>query len=135
MGALEPQPQKQMILAIVQLVSGVLTLILGFCVMPTLVGMVGGCVTSPCGVVGLPPIGMCCGCIPYVLVPVALMEIVAGVLGLASPKASGQLAKWVALGECISLLLGGVTTAIAGGVVFFLLQDPEVSKYLELEKA
>src|SRR5687767_11050760 len=115
--------------AILQIVSGAINLT----VMWWLVGMVVG---TSCGGVtallslGACPIGVFCGLVSWFLIPLGLLELVAGILGLANPRGGGSLMRVVAILEMVSLLCGGLGSFVAGAIGIGLLADPEVKAFL-----
>ena len=123
-------PEKLKTAAIVQLVSGLVNVFMmagfAFFALSTL----GGIVTTIC-TLGLFPVGWCCGFLGLLLMPVGLVEIVAGVLGLTNNPSAGKVIGMTVYLEMASLLCGGIGSAIAGFVVRGMLSDPEVVAFLE----
>ena len=109
--------------AILQLISGILTMTIMMCVSWTTLSTVSAVCT-----LGLLPI---CGIVSFLLVPIGIFEIVCGILGLTNPKTAAPVMKICSYVEMASILFGGVSTAIAGGVAMSLLGNTEVTAYLE----
>ena len=111
--------------AILQLVSGLVSMTLMCFVSYMTIGLVGGVCTFFIG--GL---GAICGLAAWALIPIGIFEMVSGIVGLANPKAGAPLMKVCSVVELVSILFGGVTTAIAGGVVMALMRNPEIDAWL-----
>ncbi len=109
--------------AILQLISGILTMTIMMCVSWTTLSTVSAICTF-----GLLPI---CGLFSFILVPIGIFEIVSGILGLTNPRSAGPVMKICSYIEMGSILFGGVSTAIAGGVAMSMLSNAEVTAYLE----
>ena len=121
---LEAEGTKQA--AILQIISGVMTMSIMFCVSYLTVGTVLGICTFFIG-----GIGAICGVVTFLLIPVGLFEIVSGIIGLTNPESGGKIMKICSYVEMGSILLGGVSTAVVGGVAMSLLSQPEVTAYIE----
>jgi hypothetical protein len=76
-------------------------------------------------------LGAICGIFAFLLVPVGIFEIVSGIIGLTNPKAGVKIMQICSYVEMGSILLGGLSTAIAGGVAMAMLNNPEVKAYIE----
>jgi len=112
--------------AILQLVSGIITVTFMACVSYLTIGTTLAVCTFFIG--GL---GGICGLVGLLLVPVGIFEIVSGILGLTNPKAGAKVMQICSYVEMGSILLGGLSTAIAGGVALAMMNNPEVKAYLE----
>jgi hypothetical protein len=110
--------------AILQLVSGLITTTVMCFLSYFTIGMIGGLCTFFIG--GL---GAICGIVAWALIPIGIFEIVSGIVGLANPKAGAPIMKVCSFVELGSILVGGLTTAIAGGVVMALLRNPEIEAW------
>lgn len=123
-------PEKLKTTAILQVVSGALNLMIMWWVVSMTAGLVGGVCT---GIItlGACPIGVVCGLPGYLLIPIGIFELVAGIMGLTNAGSAGKVMRVAAWVELASLLVGGLLSAAAG--VFGLLQfkEPEVVGYLE----
>jgi len=126
--------------AIAQIVSGLANIFLfswmifffwtiaGFTVGTILTGLCAalGC---PFGCIGYLP--SCLSFTGFLVVPLGILEMIAGVLGLTNPRVGATMMKFVAVGEILALLIGAIPSAIAGGLAFMFMLNPEVRAYLE----
>jgi len=119
-----PEQIKQV--AILQLVSGLVTLFFMTCVSWFTIATVGAVCTFFLG--GL---GGVCGLVSMLLIPIGIFEIVSGVIGLTNPEGAGPIMKICSYVEVVGILFGGLSTALAGGVSMTMLNQPEVVAYLE----
>lgn len=112
--------------AIVQLVSG----LIDFFVMGWLAWFVIGCF---CGVLTLPlgSVGGFCGLLSFLLVPLGLLEMGAGIYGLMNPREGASAMRLVSWLEIAGLFVGGIPGAIAGGCVQMLLSGDDVVAFLD----
>ncbi|MBM4368206.1 MAG: hypothetical protein FJ102_18485 [Deltaproteobacteria bacterium] len=63
------------------------------------------------------------------LLPLGVVEIIAGILGLTNNPAAVTMGRIVAYVEIAAVLLGGITTCIAGVVAIIMLNKPEVEAW------
>ena len=101
--------------AILQVVSGLLNIL----VLPVVLSLGSGCIGGVCSV------GAC------VLVPVGLLETTAGAVSLFQPDRGAIWMRYATWAEYLSLLGGGIHSAIVGYLVSGMLEDAEVQIYLE----
>jgi len=127
---MEPRPGALTAVGIVQLVSGGLNVAMMWWLAGTAAGTVGGMCTGLL-TLGVFPIGVVCGVICFVLIPVGILEIVSGIFVLAAPERCRTLATVTGIIELVSLVCGGLLSAIAGLVTIILLRDQTVSGYLD----
>ena len=135
-GPLPEVPEKVRTLAIVQLVTGIIDVFFGWA-LATCLWYIGA--TACTAVTGICTAGMCpIGIVAYLgtfaaflILPIGLLEIVAGILGLTNPKQIPILPKIASVAGLVGLLFGGLTSAVGGGVAMYLLLDPEVKGFLE----
>lgn len=126
---MHPLPDAARNAAIAQLVSGVVSI---FIVMPavyfgwTMFALGFGALT-----LGLGTIVGCCGWSACIFLPLGVVEIIAGVLGLTNNPAAVTMGRIVAFVEIASILLGGVTTCVAGIVALVMFNKPEVQAWRE----
>jgi len=80
---------------------------------------------------GLFPIGVLCGVLCAILIPVGILEIVSGIFILAAPQKCRTLAMVTGIIELVSLIFGGLLSAIAGLVTIILMKDENVKGYLD----
>jgi len=112
--------------AILQLVSGIITVTFMACVSYMTIGTVMAlCTFWAFGLGGI------CGLAGLLLVPVGIFEIVSGIIGLTNPKGGAKIMQICSYVEIGAILLGGLSTAIAGGVAMTMMSNPEVKAYLE----
>lgn len=124
-------PAKLKTVAVVQIVSGALNVFFLGWFTSMMLGGVAGALTAVV-TLGICPIGVLCGLPPWLLIPLGILELVAGIMGLASPsQGSAKLAKIVSYVEVGSILLGGLLSCVAGVVNAMMVRDPEVQGYLE----
>ncbi|MBN2798043.1 MAG: hypothetical protein JXX28_02760 [Deltaproteobacteria bacterium] len=123
-------PSQLQTAAILQLVSGILNVIALWYVASMGLAVLGGAVTG-CVTLGACPIGVACGIPPMALILVGVLEIVAGILTIARVSGTHRIPTYVAYLELASLLLGGLVSAIVGGVVLILMRSEEVRAYDE----
>ncbi len=124
---MQPLPEPVRNAAIAHLVSGIVSI---FVMMPVLyfgwqmVALGLGLVTFGIGAV----LG-CCGWSACLLLPLGVVEIIAGILGLTNNPAAVTMGKIVAFVEIAAILVGGVTTCIAGVVALMMYNKPEVQAW------
>ena len=133
-------PAKLQQVAILQLVSGVVNVFAMAAVVSLVLGGSAGVVGSFCGAiiagVGCPLgclgfFGWMCGFWGLALLPIGILELVAGLVGLVNPEGSGTVMRVAAMAELSSLLFGGLVSTVVGVVALGLLRDEEVVLYLE----
>ena len=133
-------PRQLQTIAIIQLVSGLVNILLMAALVTITLTAVGGtagtCVSvifamlgCPLGCVGV--LGWACGLWGLALLPIGLFEVVAGGVALVNPEPSPTLIRAAAIAEMASLLFGGLNSAVAGVAVWSLLKDPDVVGYLD----
>ncbi|MBM4393268.1 MAG: hypothetical protein FJ090_19255 [Deltaproteobacteria bacterium] len=124
---MQPLPEPARNAAIAQLVSGIVSI---FIMMPLLyfgwqmVALGLGVLT-----LGIGAILGCCGWSACLLLPLGVVEIIAGILGLTNNPAAVTMGRIVAYVEIAAILLGGITTFIAGVVAVIMLNKPEVEAW------
>lgn len=117
----EEQPGALRAAAIVQLVSGVVNLLivswLSSMLWVTIGGPISMVVMAICtlGICPL-PVGSLCGFVGLLIGPLAVLEIVSGIVGLATPAGNRPLVMVTAVLELLSLFLVNPVAVIAGGV-------------------
>lgn len=125
--------------ALLQLVSGLINVFVMGALVTVLLGTVGGGVGSFCGTivaaVGCPLgclgfFGWICGVWGLVLLPIGMLEIAGGAMGLMMPESAGTVMRAAALAELASFAFGGVISGVIGVVAMGFLRDPEVAGYL-----
>ena len=122
-------PAKLKTAAIVQLVVGLVDLTVGWVLVTTLWGCFGGaCLTLT---MGLCPVGYCSWALGFLIIPVGILEVAGGILGLTNPKSAGTIMKIASFVGMGALLAGSITSAVGGIVAFLQLGDPDVRAYLE----
>ena len=139
---MDAPPDKLKNAAIVQIISGLVNIFITSWVVSSIavtVLTVGG---TMCGVIvgvitlGLCPIGLITPCLGFLgfagllAVPLGIIELIAGILGLTNPKSGGTFMKVAAVLEVLGLLIGALPGAIAGGLVLMFLSDDQVKAYL-----
>lgn len=139
MSSTEP-PAKLKQAAFLQLLSGLINVFVMAALVTVLLGTVGGGVGSVCGTViaavGCPLgclgfFGWVCGLWGLVLLPIGMLEIAGGAMGLLMPESSGTVMRAAALAEMASFLFGGVVSGVVGVVTMGFLREPEVAGYLD----
>jgi hypothetical protein len=85
-------------------------------------------VGCPCGLLGYLP--MCFSISGLFVVPLGILEILAGAMGLANPRSGVTMMRVVAIAEMLSLFIGALPAVLAGGVTLVFLQSPQVRGYL-----
>lgn len=129
-------PSQVTISAVAQLVSGLLNVFLMSWMLATVLGTVfttvGGAVTGilTCGMCPFGAVGGICGFASCMLIPVGVMEIVAGISGLANPHGSVQIMRYTAWLELVSLLFGGAISFFVGALAVVSLGAPSVALFL-----
>lgn len=73
----------------------------------------------------------CIGFFGFLAIPLGVLEVISGIVGLTNPRSGGTLMKIVAFLGCGSLLFGSLPSVVGGGVVLMLLGDADVKAYLE----
>jgi hypothetical protein len=107
--------------AIMQLVSGVVNLLIVSWLASVLWVTVGGAfsmiVLTVCTLGLCPlPLGSLCGFVGLVIGPLAILEIVSGIVGLSNPRGARTLMMVTAVLELLSLLVGSPVAVLAGAV-------------------
>lgn len=114
--------------AIAQLVSGVVNLFgmwaLASMFYMTVCGGITALITA-----GACPFGTVCGFAPWLLIPLGLLEIIAGILGLASPRSAVTLIKVTAVLEIVAIAAGGLGSLVAGIIAIVLASGQEVNNW------
>lgn len=133
---MDAPPDKLKYAAIAQIISGLVNIFITSWVVCTAVQFGG----ALCGTVlmvvtfGLCPVGYLVGCLGYLgflAVPLGVIEIIAGILGMTNPKSGGTMMKITAILEIVGILIGALPGAVAGGLVLMFLSDDQVKAYLE----
>lgn len=75
--------------------------------------------------------GFICGFWGLILVPVGIVEIIAGIYGLTAPKKSATVLKISAGLEIVAMVAGGIISLIVGILSLVFLRDPEVLEFFE----
>ena len=88
-------------------------------------------VGTVCGVLTLGLGGQLCGLFSCMLIPFGMVEIVVGAMALSNPKGFGSISRMFGFIEIAAILLGGLPSALAGGVVVMMTGDDEVKAFLE----
>jgi hypothetical protein len=126
-----PSPQKLQVAAVTQIVVGAIDMLVGWW-LASMVGLcAGSALTSPCMCIGLPPIGAMCGMLGFAVIPIGVFELIAGIVGLTNPKTGATVLKISSIFGIAGLLVGSVTSALAGVITLIMMRDPEVTAYLE----
>lgn len=125
-------PDKLQTAAILQIVSGVLNVFFMAGVSYMVLGVGGGLITAIC-TLGMCPIGVFCGFVAFLLVPVGIFEILSGVLILTHNPSALQIQRYVSIAQKVSVLFGGIGSIIMSFVVDGMINDPEVLAYLEAQ--
>lgn len=118
-----PPPDKLKTAAIVQLVVGLIDLTIGW----WLAAVAWTCISGVC-TLGMCPIG---GFLGFLVIPIGMLEIASGIVGLTNPKGGGVLMKIAAFVGMGGILLGSVSSCVGGVIALLQLQDPEVKAFLE----
>lgn len=126
---MEPRPGALTAVGIVQLISGGLNVAVMWWVAGTLGSTLGAMCTGLL-TLGMFPIGVLCGVLCAILIPVGILEIVSGIIILAAPQKCRTLATVTGIIELVSLIFGGLLSAIAGLVTVILMRDENVTRYL-----
>lgn len=117
--------------AITSLMIGLVDLALGWLLASMAWGAVGCLFTWPCALTGLPPPGLYCGCLGYLIVPIGILEIVSGIVALSQPTSGARLLNVSSALGISGFFFGGLSSGIGGVVVQMLLRDEEVANWLE----
>jgi hypothetical protein len=122
-GRMENPPDQLKTAAIVQLVGGLIDLVVG----AWIASFIWTCISGVC-TLGMCPIG---GLLGLLVVPLAILEIISGIVGLTNPKSAGMIMKITSFLSMGGILLGSISSLVAGVIVFMQLSNPEVKAYLE----
>ena len=125
---IEQVPEKLNQAAIPQLVSGLVNVFMVSAISWFSIGTVCGVCTIWAG--GL---GGVCGLAGCMLIPIGIFEIVAGAMGLSDPKSGGPIMKYASYAEMVSIVFGGVPSAVVGFLVNRWLSEPEIVAYIEAD--
>lgn len=134
-------PSQITVSAVAQLLSGILNVFLMSWLLATVLGTVfttvGGAVTGvlTCGMCPFGAVGGICGFASCMLIPVGVMEIVAGIGGLANPRGSVQIMRYTAWLELVSLPFGGAISFFVGALAVVSLGAPSVALFLSQRDA
>jgi hypothetical protein len=138
--AADRPPAKLQQVAVLQLVSGVVNVFLMAALVSMVLGGTLGTIGAFCGTI-VASVGCPLGCIGFfgwmcgfwglALLPIGVLELVAGLVGLVNPQGSGTVMRVAAMAELSSLLFGGIVSTVIGAVALGLLRDEEVVGYLE----
>lgn len=121
-------PSRLTAAAIAQLVSGVVNLF-GMWWLASMFYMAAcGSVTALL-TAGACPFGTVCGLAPWLLIPLGLLEVIAGILGLASPRSAVVLIKVTAVLEILALAAGGLGSLVAGIIALVLASGQEIAAW------
>ena len=123
-------PDKLNTAAIIQIVSGVVNVFFMAGVSYMVLGMGGGIITAIC-TLGMCPIGVLCGFVAFLLVPVGIFEILSGVMIMTQNPNALQIQRYVSIVQKVSVLFGGVGSIIASFIVDGMVNDPESLAFLE----
>lgn len=114
--------------AVIQLISGIVNV---FIMTPAVYfgasfvcGLLSAAVT-----LGTCPFGAFCGMAGCFLIPMGILEIIAGALGL-SGNGGGSFPRIVGWIEIASLFFGGFTSFVAGCIVVYMTGSPEVKGWI-----
>ena len=123
-------PDRLQTAGIIQIASGALNIFFMAGMAYFGLAMVFGLITAimTCG---LMPVGVLCGFLGFLLVPVGILEIVSGVLILTDNEMAPNLANITSIVQKASILCGGVGSFAMSFVVDGMLRDPEVAYFLE----
>lgn len=127
--AVDAPPQIKTVSAL-YLVAGVINISFGWIIASSLwtfgAGMCTGLLTC-----GACPIGVACGVVAFAVIPVGLVEIIAGIIGLTNPDGAKGLISMLPFGMVPSILLGDIISPIVGVLALVMLRNDEVRAYLE----
>ena len=121
-----PQPIK--VVGITYLIAGLLNLTMTWWVSSTIIATAGACIASL--TMGLCP-AFCLGFGPWLLIPVGLVEVAFGVWTLTKPEDARKYVRFVPVMEILSIIVGGLSSPIAGVVALVLLRNEEAVAYIE----
>jgi hypothetical protein len=123
-------PQKFQTMAVLQIVAGVCNMFFGWWI-----GMVlwstFGTVCTGVMTLGLCPFGMFCGMLSLAIVPIGMVELLVGILMLASPQTVKGFVAWLPLLQIPMIFLGDLISPVLGIASFAIGRDPEVVGFIE----
>ena len=128
---MDEKPQKLQMIAIIQLVSGLLNMAVMSRLSMTIIRTLSGICTAV--TMGIGVVTMICMFFPLALIPIGIFELVCGIMGLANPQTSRTMQTIGAITEIVAILFGGLISLVAGIVVLVMLKDPEVKAYQGVE--
>lgn len=123
-------PQKFQTLAILQIVGGICNIVFGWW-FGSMLWMFGGTFCSAILTLGLCPIGGMCGFVSFLIVPLGFVELLVGILMLASPQSVRGFVSWMPFLQLPAFLLGDFVSPILAIVGLVLTRDAEVAGYIE----
>ena len=115
--------------ATLEIVAGGVNLLLTWWLASTALSCGWGMVTSVF-TLGLCPIGVFAGFLSFVLIPLGLLEVLAGVLVLTDSRNARLFFGWLPWLQLASLLVGGLSSAVFGLAVWVMLREPEARAYM-----
>lgn len=127
-------PARLKTAAILQLASGVVNVFVMAAVSTTVWTLVGGGLGTFCLHTLMCPVGMfgwACGAWGLLLLPIGVLEIVAGAAGLVAPDGAALPMRAATWAELFSVLCGGIASGVVGVLALSALRDDEVVAWLE----
>lgn len=122
-------PERVRHIGILYLVVGAVNLLVGWAISATLMSFFGGGCTGllTCGMC---PIGAFCGFLPFLMIPLAMIEITAGLVVLLQPDSARPAVQYMHFPLMASFLVGDLLSTIAGVIAMVLAKDIEVVDWL-----
>ena len=115
--------------ATLEVVSGGVNLLLTWWLASTAMSCGFGTITSVF-TLGMCPFGLFAGFLSWLLIPLGLLEILAGVLVLTDSRNARIFLPWLPFLQVASLLVGGLSSAIFGLATWIILRDPEALAFM-----
>ena len=123
-------PDRYRLIGALMMVNGMINMTMGWFIAMYVWGICGSMCTGLI-TLGMCPFGVVCAFVPILILPLAMMELVTGILIIASPEQSRPMMSWLPWVQIGAIFLGDVLSPIVGLVCYMSMQDPEVIGYLE----
>ncbi len=119
--------------ATAMVVAGGIDLLLMWWMSSTALGCGLGLITSVL-TAGLCPFGAMAGFLGWLLIPLGLLEVLAGVLILTDARNARVFLGWMPWVQMLAIFAGGFSSALFGLVIFVICRDPEAQAFMRRQR-